>query len=131
MTKVETHELADIGQRFIALFIDGFILGVIGGALFGSAGASGGAVGFLIGAFYQWFFLTRNNGQTPGKALMKIRVIAVNGAPLTDAAAILRYIGYYINSAVLLIGWLWALWDPNHQGWHDKIASTYVVRVES
>jgi uncharacterized RDD family membrane protein YckC len=28
------------------------------------------------------------------------------------------------------IGWVWALFDDNRQGWHDKIAETYVVKAE-
>jgi uncharacterized RDD family membrane protein YckC len=36
-----------------------------------------------------------------------------------------------INSIIfgLPIGFIWAAFDPNKQGWHDKIASTYVIRV--
>lgn len=49
---------------------------------------------------------------------------------MRDADAIVRVIGYYIGGAILLLGFLWALWDPNRQGWHDKLANTYVVKVE-
>jgi len=28
------------------------------------------------------------------------------------------------------IGWAWALFDDSRQGWHDKIAETYVVKAE-
>jgi uncharacterized RDD family membrane protein YckC len=28
----------------------------------------------------------------------------------------------------LFLGLIWAGFDPRKQGWHDKIASTYVVR---
>jgi uncharacterized RDD family membrane protein YckC len=31
--------------------------------------------------------------------------------------------------AVLAIGALWILRDPQRQAWHDKIAGTYVVKV--
>jgi uncharacterized RDD family membrane protein YckC len=29
---------------------------------------------------------------------------------------------------VFCLGFLWMLWDPNKQTWHDKVAQTYVVR---
>jgi uncharacterized RDD family membrane protein YckC len=90
---------------------------------------TGGIVGFLIGVGYQWYFLTQNNGQTPGKRLMNIRVIKVSGEPLTAVDVVIRYIGYFINTAILLLGWIWAFFDANHQGWHDKLAGTYVVRA--
>jgi uncharacterized RDD family membrane protein YckC len=40
---------------------------------------------------------------------------------------IVRYIGYYINSFIFMLGWIWAIFDSNKQGWHDKLAGTYVV----
>ncbi len=124
------YELADTGTRFIAIVIDGIILGIIGSLLFSSARWGGGGISLLVGLAYYWYFWTRQDGQTLGKRVMHIRVIKTDGSPLSDSDAILRYIGYYINSAVFMIGWLWALFDADHQGWHDKIANTYVVRAE-
>jgi uncharacterized RDD family membrane protein YckC len=28
---------------------------------------------------------------------------------------------------VFFIGWFWAFFDADKQGWHDKLAGTYVV----
>ena len=123
-----SYELADIGARFIALFIDGIILSAIGSIGFIAAREPGVGAGFLIGLVYYWFFLTRNKGQTPGKMLMKIRVIKTDGSPISDRDALVRYIGYVVNS-IFLIGWLWVLFDANKQGWHDKFAKTYVVNI--
>jgi uncharacterized RDD family membrane protein YckC len=123
-----SHELADIETRCIALFIDGLILSAIGSFSYVAARAPGVGVSILIGLVYYWFFLTRNKGQTPGKALMRIRVIKTDGTPITDSDALMRYIGYFISS-FFLIGWLWAFVDVNHQAWHDKIAKTFVVRA--
>lgn len=123
-------ELADLGTRLIALIIDNIVLAIVAGAgWFGSRSAAGGVLGFLLGLAYQWFFLTQNNGQTIGKSLMSIRVVKTNGAPLTGTDVILRYLGYYLNSAVFMLGWLWAAFDADRQGWHDKLASTLVVRA--
>jgi uncharacterized RDD family membrane protein YckC len=123
-----SYELADIGPRFTALFVDAVILSVIGSVGFLAVREPGIGVSFLVGVAYYWFFLTRNNGQTPGKALMKIRVIKVDGTPITDGDAVLRYIGYILNN-FFFVGWLWAFFDDNKQGWHDKIAKTFVVKV--
>jgi uncharacterized RDD family membrane protein YckC len=124
-----TYELADVGTRLIAIIIDGIILGVITGILASLAGGTGYGLSFLVGIAYNWYFWTRQNGQTPGKSLMKIKVIKTDGGPISDTDAILRYIGYYISGFVLALGYLWAIWDENHQGWHDKIANTYVVKA--
>ncbi len=124
-----SFELADIGRRFEALLIDALILSAISSLSFMGARGLGLSLSFLIAPLYYWFFLTRNNGQTPGKKLMKIRVIKVNGTPISDADAVIRYIGYLVNN-FFFIGWAWALFDDKRQGWHDKIAETYVVKAE-
>lgn len=120
---------AGLGERFIALVIDSIILGIVTGVVTAVIGNVGGVIGFLVGVAYQWYFLTQNKGQTPGKLFMGIRVVKANGATLSDADAIVRYIGYYINTFFLFIGWLWAIPDANNQGWHDKLAGTYVVKA--
>ncbi|MBI5958914.1 MAG: RDD family protein, partial [Chloroflexi bacterium] len=43
--------------------------------------------------------------------------------------AIVRYIGYYINTAFLLLGWIWAIFDDHGEGWHDKLAGTRVEKA--
>jgi uncharacterized RDD family membrane protein YckC len=120
---------AGVGQRFIALVIDSILLGIVTGIIVAIVGNIGTVGGFLIGVAYQWYFLTQNKGQTPGKILIGIRVVKTNGAPLTAIDVVIRYIGYYINTFFIFIGWLWAIWDDNHQGWHDKLAGTYVVKA--
>jgi uncharacterized RDD family membrane protein YckC len=120
-------ELADMETRFGAMVIDLVILSVISSLSFMAASGMGLSLSFLITPIYFWYFLTRNNGQTPGKRLMKIRVIKKNGSRITDADAIARYIGYAVNN-FFLVGWVWAFFDENRQGWHDKIAETYVVK---
>ena len=123
-----SYALATIGNRFIAAFIDGIIVGIITGLLTSYGRGAGTIASFLIGAAYYWYFWTRQDGQTPGKKLMHIKVIKTDGTALTDADALIRYVGYGINTAVFMLGWIWALFDENNQGWHDKIAQTYVVQ---
>jgi uncharacterized RDD family membrane protein YckC len=123
--------LASLESRLVALMIDSFILAAVAGAgLIGTRHGAGGAFGLIVGVAYQWFFLTQNNGQTIGKMLMGIRVVKANGQPLQATDAILRYAGSYLNSFILMLGWLWASWDDNRQGWHDKLAGTIVVRAK-
>ena len=62
---------------------------------------------------------------------MGLRVIKTDGTQISDADAVLRYVGYLINSPILMMGWIWAAIDDSNQGWHDKIASTYVVKADS
>jgi len=108
-------------KRAIAIFIDYVLLIIITWFLFKEAGF---AISFVIGLIYQWFFLTRMNGQTLGKMLLGIRVVSNDGGKVGDVPAILRYIGYYLNG-IFLIGWIVAVFTG--RGFHDMLAGTKVV----
>ena len=83
---------------------------------------------FVDMVYFTWFHGA--TGQTPGKMLLKLRVVQPSGEPIGFGTAFLRWVGYIISSAVVLIGFLWVVFDRKRQGWHDKIAGTVVVRTE-
>jgi|GEM_PF-6162964 len=113
-------------KRLIALFIDGIILGIVSGILSGVLGQEiGSLLGFVIGVTYHVAFLTQNNGQTPGKMLLGLRVVMASGGKVTPVAAGLRYVGYFINSILLMTGWIFGA--VTGRGFHDHIAGTKVV----
>ncbi len=83
----------------------------------------------IISALYYIYFLCEQNGQTPGKRFRGIKVISLKGDKITPRQAFIRcIIGYWISGLFLLLGYLWAFWDPNRQAWHDKFAHTLVVK---
>jgi uncharacterized RDD family membrane protein YckC len=126
----QVHRLAPLSLRAAALLVDLLITGALSALVFvGSGWWIGAAASAIIILVYQWFYLVHRAGQTPGKRLLGLRVIRVDGAPLTSADAVLRCLGGYLNTAFFGLGWLWALCDVNQQGWHDKLAHTYVVLV--
>ncbi|NIS62337.1 MAG: hypothetical protein GTO13_17045 [Proteobacteria bacterium] len=69
-------------------------------------------------------------GATLGKMAMKIKIVSTDGADISYGTAFLRYIGTIISGIPFSLGYLWMLWDDSKQTWHDKIASTYVVRTQ-
>jgi uncharacterized RDD family membrane protein YckC len=73
-----------------------------------------------------WITFWMLAGQTPGKRLMGLRIVTVDGGRVTIGVSIRRLIGYYI-SAILFLGFLWVLVDNRRQGFHDKLAGTYVL----
>lgn len=85
-----------------------------------------GISAFLVSASYYIFFWTLT-GQTPGKLLLGLRVVGMKNDQITLWQGIRRYIGYYISALALYAGYWWVLIDNRRQGWHDKLASTYVV----
>jgi uncharacterized RDD family membrane protein YckC len=67
-------------------------------------------------------------GQTAGMRILGIYIVRVDGKPFTLRQAALRHlIGYPLSMASFFLGFLWMLWDPRQQGWHDKLAHTIVV----
>lgn len=131
----ETHELADLSSRLIAMIIDGFLLMALVMVVFFVLAFIGGegsesiiqAFSLAIPVGYHWYFWTRRDGQTPGKFAMSIRVIKADGTPLSDTDAVIRAIGYNVSSVIFGLGYIWAIFDKNNQTWHDKLARTYVV----
>jgi uncharacterized RDD family membrane protein YckC len=79
-------------------------------------------VGYFVG-FWAW------RGQTPGKWLMRIKVVHFDGSPVGWGGALLRYCGYIISAIIFLIGFFWIGFDNRRQGIHDKIAETFVIRI--
>jgi len=83
---------------------------------------------FLLGALYFvgfWSLATR----TPGMMPFHLRVLrAIDGRPIGIGMALVRYIGLLISFFVILLGVIWVAIDPRRQGWHDKMAGTFVVQ---
>lgn len=81
---------------------------------------------FLGMAYYAWFLTWR--GTTPGGLIFRLRVIRTDGRPLDRSTALVRSAGAVLSLLALGLGWLWPLWDPDRQTWHDRLAGTVVVR---
>lgn len=129
MTIRTKGQLGDIGTRFVAILIDGFILGLITSLLFGAGGEVGGGISLVVGVLYNWFFWTRQNGQTPGKRIMNLRVVKADGTQLSDVDAFIRALGYYVSGMIFALGYIWALFDDQNRTWHDIMAGTRVIKA--
>lgn len=67
---------------------------------------------------------------TPGKMTLKLKIVDIKTSePISFWQAIIRYVGYLLAVFCLLIGIIWIAFDKRKQGWHDKLASTAVIRV--
>jgi uncharacterized RDD family membrane protein YckC len=72
--------------------------------------------------------LAGSNGQSAGMRILGIYIVRVDGKPFTLKDAAMRHlVGYPLSTMAFFLGFLWILWDPRQQGWHDKIARTIVV----
>ena len=67
-------------------------------------------------------------GQTLGKMALGIMVVNERGEPPGILRAAFREIfGKFVSYIVLYRGYFSIIWDEEKQGWHDHIASTYVI----
>ena len=85
-------------------------------------------VNLLLNMLYFTYF-HGTSGQTPGKKLLGLKVIQKTGEPMTPGIAFLRWVGYIVSGMVFYLGFIWIGFDSRKQGWHDKIAGTFVVRT--
>ena len=132
---VSTAEKAGWGTRALAIFLDSFGVGIIAAAISGILGgdtASTQYQGLSIlfqAVYFTYFWSAAGKGQTLGSRALYLRVVKTDGTYLDYSGAFLRYIGFVIACAAFLLGVIWAAFDAQKQGWHDKIASTYVVKA--
>jgi predicted Zn finger-like uncharacterized protein len=129
--------------RLVALMIDGFLvfsLQVVFSLLLMFLSGNGfqlqGVMAVLVEllsiilSLFYWIFFTGYCGQTPGKMLLRIKVIRSDGEPLTYGMAFYReVIGKFISGIILGIGYLMAAFDEQKQGLHDRMAKTYVIKL--
>jgi uncharacterized RDD family membrane protein YckC len=104
----------------------GFLDVILAGILFGLVG--GPPLGFLVILAYfagMWAW----KGTTVGGVILKLKVVRLDGQPLTFPVALVRGLAAAFSIVVMFLGFLWIAWDKDKQGWHDKIAGTAVVRL--
>ena len=70
----------------------------------------------------------RFRGATPGKMLVKARIVTADGlAQASTARLIGRFLAYFVSIFGFCLGFLWIAFDKRKQGWHDKLAGTVVI----
>ncbi|WP_318552238.1 RDD family protein [Kitasatospora fiedleri] len=121
--KIDQAELAArmTGRQHQVWLLDGTVLGRVGVLL---------GVLLVFGLLYQVLPIART-GQTFGKRLARVRVVAAGGAGAPGfGRSLVRWLVRGLGTAVLL-GPAAALLDRTaRRGWHDRAARTRVVRVE-
>lgn len=135
---------APIGPRLAAGLVDALVLlaaAAIFGLIFWKAGGQvrlsrrspdvmtlvtlGLTAAFFL-AFYFGLF-TALSFATPGQSAMGLRVQTLDGRLPDWPAARRRALGYLISVAAFMLGFVWALFDPEGLSWHDRISGTSLV----
>ena len=149
-----TVDYAGFWMRLLAFAIDGLILGAVVWVFNGlwplasGRGWMGGATGvtvtygeagglfwgltvlipfLMVVAYFICFWGWR--GQTPGKMATRLKIVRFTGEDIGWGDAVMRFLGFIISLVIVLAGFVWVAVDSRRQGWHDKIADTYVIRI--
>ena len=85
-------------------------------------------VAFLLSLAYHVSFWTLK-ATTLGGIICQLRLVRVDGGRVGFPDALVRGLTGIFSLAVVGLGFLWMLKDPERQTWHDRVAGTYVVKV--
>ena len=75
--------------------------------------------------FCAWFW--REDGQTIGMMAWRMRVLSLDGTPITFNQATMRFAGALLSFMCLGLGYLWILVDPDGRSWGDIMSDSRVV----
>jgi uncharacterized RDD family membrane protein YckC len=86
-------------------------------------------LGFLLltGVYFLLFMLSAS--QTPGMKSRRLIAVSREGAPLEPTTACVRGLGYLISLVPLMLGFVWAVIDPEHLTWADKVSGTFLKKI--
>ena len=129
-------------ERLIASIIDLLILvpitfsiliifqNLLPGLNFGNKSLISNIAAVFVAVFYNVYLLSQYE-TTIGKKMLKLKVVTTSYKKISLQQAFLREtVGKFVSKLILNLGYLWILIDGERQGWHDKIAKTYVVKVD-
>lgn len=134
----EGFALASFNRRWVGFLVDqlvifscALLISILSGVLDDADAAATAQWAVIVTLVRIGFGLIFNpRGWSPGKLVVGLRIVNIEGDPPGLRWGIMRTAGAVISETALYVGYLWAFFDTKKQTWHDKIAKTYVVRVE-
>jgi uncharacterized RDD family membrane protein YckC len=133
-------ELAPLSRRAMAAVVNGSL---IVGAYLASALVAvsnmkvlpglkqlevGSAIGVMVaGALYMTLSYVLGNG-TPGMRYAGLSLCTFDGQSPTREQRCVRLVALLLSVLPAGLGVLWAIFDEDHLGWHDRLSATYLRR---
>jgi len=77
--------------------------------------------------FFSWFWT--NGGQTLGMRAWGLRLIGIDGTPVTWTQAGERFFAAILSWGCVGLGFIWMLFSPDKLTWHDRLSGTRIVRI--
>jgi uncharacterized RDD family membrane protein YckC len=82
-------------------------------------------ISFML--YHAIFEATRAQGSI-GKIICQLKVVDIDGRRISFFRALGRNLAKILSSILCGIGYLLIFWNDRHQGLHDQMAKTYVIR---
>ena len=120
---------------FLVFFLVQFSFGFIGAKMWGPDVESGATFTPMVSIFTLVFagayttLLHALAGQTIGKMIVGVRVVAGNAGPPPFGTALLRFIAYFASAGTFMLGFAMAGLRRDKRALHDLIAGTRVERA--
>jgi uncharacterized RDD family membrane protein YckC len=106
-TIMEMPDAASADRTVLGVYLAGFLL--------------------LVAVYFLLFMLSAS--QTPGMKSRQLIAVTRYGEPLDPRSACMRGFGYFISLLPIMLGFVWAVIDPEHLTWADKVSGTYIRKV--
>ena len=120
--------IADVAN-LLALFVGMVIIASI--AVFSWApDAVAGTTIFVLAGVTIWYRIKwEGAGGSPLRRAMGVWIVdETTLEPIGTQRGFVRALVRLVSEFVLYIGYLWMLWDPKRQTWHDKAAKSIVIK---
>jgi uncharacterized RDD family membrane protein YckC len=132
-------DLASIGRRFGASFVDGLLMWIPIAMMIAVVGFASATSARVNGVWNFWFLvpsvvavsyqalMLAARGQTLGKMALKVKVVNVDGSPITTGQAWGREITRAVLGFLYIIDYIPAFFTKEKTTLHDLAAKTRVV----
>jgi uncharacterized RDD family membrane protein YckC len=132
-------DLASIGRRFGASFVDGLLMWIPIAMMIAIVGFASATSARVNGVWNFWFLvpsvvavsyqalMLAARGQTLGKMALKVKVVNVDGSPITTGQAWGREITRAVLGFLYIIDYIPAFFTKEKTTLHDLAAKTRVV----
>ncbi|MBW6508802.1 MAG: zinc-ribbon domain-containing protein [Desulfuromonadales bacterium] len=128
--------LVDAAIVFGLQMILGGILALAGTVTVVGSDGGGGETAFIVHffsyliSFTYYIFFTGYCGQTPGKMVLRIKVVRQDGSPISYGRAAFREVpAKFLSGIIFGIGYLMVIFDEQKRALHDRLADTYVIKL--
>lgn len=85
---------------------------------------------YLVAVSFMYLALFWRRGQTLGMRAWRVRLLTDDGRTLSWPRCAVRFLVALVSAGALVLGYLWALADPQRRTWHDRASGSRLVLAE-